>query len=253
MKKITFLLIAFVTANFTFAQIEYTDITDSNLVSVGPNWNPEGIDFNNDGTFEIETFDGIYLTLFDPTWTFESKIWAIGDINGGWDNVQAITIGTTIDASGNFESLGDGSMDQWGAGTTFPLNQDAHIAVKINLNGVIHYGWVRVLWNGIDFTYKDYAYNTTPNAAINAGQTTLAIEEYSNSMNVSYYPNPSRDVISIKTDQTIEEAHIIDILGKTTAIDVSNNKINISTVPSGVYFLHVRAKNNTAIKKIIKI
>jgi len=252
MRKITFLLFAFLSTNFTFAQIEYTDITDSNLVSVGPNWNPEGIDFNSDGILEIETFDGIYLTLFDPTWTFESKIWATGDINGGWDNVQAINANTTIDANGNFESLGDASMDQWGAGTTFPLNQDAYLAVKIDLNGTTHYGWVRVMWNGTSFIYKDYAYNTTPNAAINAGQTTLAIAEYTNSMKVSYYPNPTKDFISIKSDQTIEKAYLIDILGKTTELNTINNRVNISTVPNGVYFLHVKSAKNTAIKKIIK-
>jgi len=223
---------------------------DSTLEATGPLWADEGIDFDNDGTLEISTGDGIYLNLFDQTWTFESRIWSVGYANAGWDHVQAIT---AIDANGNFESFGDGSMDNWGAGTVFPLNQDAYIAVEINLSGIIHYGWVRVMWNGTEFIYKDYAYNSTPGEAINAGQTTLAIAEYTNTMKVSYYPNPTKDYISIKTDHVIEEAHLINILGKITALNVSNNKINISSAPSGVYFLHVRAEKNNTIKKIIKL
>jgi len=253
MKKITFLLLTFLITNYSFAQISYTDIADTSLEATGPNWDPEGIDFNNDGTLDIDTFDGVNFTLFDPTFTFESRIWATGDINGGWDEAQPIAANTTIDVSGNYQSFGDASMNQWGAGTIFPLNQDAYLAFEINLSGITHYAWVRVMWNGANFIYKDYAYNTTPNAAINAGQTTLAIEEYSNTINVSYYPNPSRDVISIKTNQTIEEAYLIDILGKTTVLNINNNSVNISVVPNGVYFLYVKSAKNTAIKKIIKI
>lgn len=254
MKKITLLLLMLLTINCSFAQINYTNIPDTTLIPTQMWDPPQGIDFDNDGTLEITTFDGVMLELFDPTFTFETcKIWANGTVASGWDDVASILPNTTIDSNGNFITSGDASMDRWGAGTLFPLNDDAYLAVKINWGGNTHYGWVRIMWNGTNFIYKDYAYNTTPNEAINAGQQVLAIEEYNNTMTVSYYPNPTRNFVSIKSEQTIEEAYLIDILGKTTPVNVFNNKINIAAFPSGVYFLHARAGKNTAIKKIIKL
>lgn len=254
-KKITLSVFTLLFSSIISAQISYTDIIpDTNLASVGPDWDPVGIDFDDDGTFEMETFDGLYFTLSlqDTPWTEYCKIWSVGDENDGWDKVQPITENSQIDVDGNYQSLGDASMADWFGDTTFPLNQDAYIAVQIYLNGNTHYGWVRVQWNGTEFIYKDYAYNTTPNEKINAGQQSLAITDYKNDLDVSYYPNPTKDIVQIISKKNIEEVHIIDLLGKTTELSISNNKVNISNLPKGIYFLHVRSNNKSAIKKIIK-
>lgn len=253
--KTTLLIVAFFANTILYAQISYTDIPDSTLEAVGPLWEDEGIDFDNDGTFEISTGDGVYLNLFDPTWTFETcQLWANGTPASGWDYVESITADTTIDSNGNFITLGDGSMDGWGVGTLFPLNQDAYIAVKIDWSGVIHYGWVRVMWNGTNFIYKDYAYNTTPNEAINAGQQVLSIQDFTNTMEVSYYPNPTQDYININSKNNIKSAFLINMVGKKSSLLLYNNKASIENFPSGTYFLYVESSDHKkAIKKIIKL
>ena len=57
--------------------------------------------------------------------------------------------------------------------------QDKFIGVQFKIGSNIHYGWARldVATNGNIWTLKDFAYNKTPDASINAGQTTsLGIE-----------------------------------------------------------------------------
>jgi len=168
--------------------------------------------------------------------------------------MKPLANGFTIDNTGSFEAFGDAYINPgWeNPGDEFPEG-NSYIGVTFKLGANKHYGWLRVNSASGVITLLDDAYNTTPNEAINAGQQVLAIEEYNNTMKASYYPNPTRDFVSIKSEQIIEEAYLIDILGKITPINVSSNKVNISTVPSGVYFLHNRAGKNTAIKKIVKL
>ncbi len=148
------------------AGVVYTDIDPDNSFTTGG-----GFDFNGDATAEITTNNGVYLTVG------VHNIWANGNASSGWDVPKPLQANTTIDAGGNFIGAGDASMNAWGAGTPFPQNQDAYMGIKIVLSGNTMYGWVRVFWNGTDFVYKDYAYETTPGAAINAGDSgTQALE-----------------------------------------------------------------------------
>ena len=53
---------------------------------------------------------------------------------------------------------------------TFQEVGDKYIGDKINLNGNIHYGWIRVSFDeNKTLTIKDYAYQSLPNTAILAG------------------------------------------------------------------------------------
>jgi len=251
MKKITFLLFTFLSTSTLFGNIIHRDIADFTFTADSN----IDIDFNNDGTpeFNIGESWGSIGVFFDST-IINFIGYGSFDSGYGWDIMKPLTNGFTIDNTGSFEAFGDAYINPgWeNPGDEFPEG-NSYIGVTFKLGANRHYGWLRVNSSAGVITLLDYAYNDVPNEALNAGQTTLAIDEYANNMKVSYYPNPTRDFISIKTDQTIEEAHLIDILGKNTVLNIINNRVNISSVPNGVYFLHVKSDKSTAIKKIIKI
>ncbi|PHS10552.1 MAG: hypothetical protein COA88_02065 [Kordia sp.] len=251
MKKITFLLIALATLNSAISQIIHRDIADFTFTT---NANID-IDFNNDGTpeFNIEEGWGSISVFFDA-----NNINFIGygsfDSGYGWDIIKPLTNGYTIDNTGSFEAFGDAYINPgWkNPGDEFPEG-NSYIGTTFKLGANTHYGWLRVNSASGTITLLDYAYNTTPDAAINAGEQALAIQDYANNIKVSYFPNPTTGIISIKSELIIEEAHLIDVLGKTTLLNIFNNKVDISTFSNGIYFLHVRSNKNTAIKKIIKL
>jgi hypothetical protein len=74
----------------------------------------------------------------------------------------------------------------WGSSTPEPLVGesaapnfqnlgDRYIGCKFKLGLNTHYGWVRVNFSSLTLVIKDYAYESTPNQPINAGQTTSTI------------------------------------------------------------------------------
>lgn len=85
----------------------------------------------------------------------------------------------------------------------------------------------------------------------------LSVEENQLEKAISIFPNPTKDLITIdvKSDTIkIEEIIILDYQGKQILkMEVNFNKIIISKLAKGVYFLKLKSENNLSItKKIIK-
>lgn len=226
--------------NLLSAEIIYTDINpDASTIS--------GFDFNQDGTNEFN-WDKDFFT-FEYSWSEGgTNIWASGTSSSGWDVPQALDSNTSIGNSGNFIGYGDASMDAWGAGTSFPINQDKYIGVRIEIDGQIHYGWICVNWNGSAFIFKDYAYESTPNTAIPAGAKPGSSEPSNiNNINASkgfsIYPNPASNEINLvyEGQNTVQSISLYDINGRLVAQDIwkqeTVQKLDISTLQAGTYFV----------------
>jgi len=158
------------------ASIVYVDINPDNTFTSGGN-----IDFNNDGTVELSTTDGVYFGT--PVFYFLPN----GDATAEWDVPKPLPLNDTIGVSSNwYQYASDCSMNNWGQGTYFPLNQDAFMGIKFTISGNTHYGWVRIMWNGTNFIYKDYAYENVPNALILAGDKKVVVGEGSYDISMDY-------------------------------------------------------------------
>ena len=74
-----------------------------------------------------------------------------------------------------------------------------------------------------------------------------------NQFNLQVYPNPAHDQITIKANELIEEATIVDALGNK----ILNDKINSVeylrnlNVQAGLYFLEIKTKNRKVIYQLI--
>ncbi|MBP6516917.1 MAG: T9SS type A sorting domain-containing protein, partial [Chitinophagales bacterium] len=67
---------------------------------------------------------------------------------------------------------------------------------------------------------------------------------------IELYPNPSSNVITLKSDKVISSVTIVDQLGRTVLVKTaegSNAQITINKLNAGVYFAKVTFANQTNI------
>ena len=166
-KNILLLILMVLMGTVAWANIVYTDITPDNNYSSGGSF-----DFDNDGTNEMNTIDGKYIGLSD------CRVWTMGASSPNDIIPKPLSLNTVIGTAGYFSSNTYASMDNWGSGTSFPLNVDAYLAFRFTVSGNDYYGWMRVMYDGTHFVYKDYAYEDIPNTLILAGDTGSSVGTY---------------------------------------------------------------------------
>ena len=99
-----------------------------------------------------------------------------------------------------------------------------------------------------------YAFNSSDNKVVIIKDTSLGLTEFDYENQLSIYPNPTVDYISIKNGQNIEKILVYDINSKL--VSEFNNKsenLYLGNLTSGSYFIKILDKNNRTInKKLLK-
>ena len=83
-------------------------------------------------------------------------------------------------------------------------------------------------------------------SVIIGGGIATAIEDLQEILLV--YPNPVRDVLTIKGNYT--SVNILDVFGKSVLITDAQNTIDVSNLSNGFYFVNIKAENTITVKKI---
>ncbi len=85
--------------------------------------------------------------------------------------------------------------------------------------------------------------------------TNLGISTFSNS-NIKIYPNPVNDLLNIenRSNEVLEKIIITDCLGKKV-IELTQNleQLNVSMLPSGLYFIQCFSQTNKYLSKFVKL
>lgn len=82
--------------------------------------------------------------------------------------------------------------------------------------------------------------------------TTLDVKDIK-TIDVSIYPNPTSDFVTIKSKVDVLSIALFSVDGKKLFENYKENRIDLSAYPTGVYFLSIALKDGTAFKhKIIK-
>lgn len=114
---------------------------------------------------------------------------------------------------------------------------DFHINVAYNSHAYIaHY---------IDTAFMaPYVYSEPPTEQVDETEQPIC----------QIYPNPTSDNLFINViDEQISNVYIISSLGKRMEIKVFGNRVSLSDVPSGIYYLQIITNRNIYKQKIIKI
>ncbi|WP_312900980.1 T9SS type A sorting domain-containing protein [Chryseobacterium taichungense] len=84
-----------------------------------------------------------------------------------------------------------------------------------------------------------------------SGLATSDIRLTANSAEV--YPNPTKGIVSIKSDSSIEAVKVINSVGQNINVPFSQNQIDMHGIPNGMYIIELKMKNGQSVtKKIIK-
>ena len=106
---------------------------------------------------------------------------------------------------------------------------------------------------------ETYTFNYEENDA-NINRFTLRFEKTALSVNeniennINIYPNPANDIIYVQSNSVKSTYQISNISGKTVLSGKfdNNQKIDVSELSKGVYFISVNTKDNKIVKKIVK-
>jgi hypothetical protein len=247
-------------------QIVYTDITDASSTIAPPNVDEfVAIDFNNDGT---EEYNFRWDVFNDEMWFLHITFGDDNEINRKEGSTSMETYVEPMNVNDAISTTGDwgNSFPEPFIGDSFDNNfkglGDRYIGTKFSLNGSIHYGWILVSFdNNSLFTVKSYAYESTADTSINAGDTgnTAGVDNFAEDL-IKIYPNPARNTLTLQglEDLTIKSVTVNDLNGRRmTEINPVDNTlqetIDISTLQSGIYILNIADNNNRVIsKKLIK-
>jgi hypothetical protein len=149
---------------------------------------------------------------------------------------------TTLSASGGNE--GSGCTYQWGTGNC-GNNQisGSSFSIIVSPTSTTTY-WVRRIGTST-------CSNTTDCASVTV-TVTVGIDEVTTD-EIVIYPNPTQSEIFIKSELRIEKVEIYSIVGALLQIERNvSEKISISTLPYGVYFIKVFTEKGIVTSKIVK-
>ncbi len=238
-------------------QIIYTDI-DPDYASVDVNI---GLDLNNDTVFDFVIADTANPAIGFAAYQSASGNGFLGSQPGPYIYPFALDAGDTISSgqtswfdgvSGtmNFNSCYNGVGSSNWCGVT-----DKYLGLRFTVGTDQFYGWARLDVNqaGDQFILKEYAYNSTPGEAINAGQQALGIDENQFS-NVRISALNKAITISNLTNNA--EYVLFDLSGKTVMNGEAKNNnhvIEANSIATGVYILQLKDINTDAVirKKVI--
>ena len=158
------------------SQVVYTDVNPDYSGSLGSSY---AIDFDNDGTDDITfvnyaSYFSFYALYANPTGTNE----ILGSISGGFTYPFALNSGDTISSGAGsfFDNSYINSMNWWGSDGNWIGVTDKYLGVKFDISGQTHFGWIRLdVSANSTFIVKDYAYESTPNTLILAGDQVGAL------------------------------------------------------------------------------
>ncbi|MBA5246253.1 choice-of-anchor J domain-containing protein [Marnyiella aurantia] len=66
------------------------------------------------------------------------------------------------------------------------------------------------------------------------------------------YPNPTSDILNIKTDSKINAVSVVDMTGRKINVKLEGDKVNVSALPVGTYLINVETKDGISTEKFIK-
>lgn len=85
---------------------------------------------------------------------------------------------------------------------------------------------------------------------------TLSISDVNNLVeinnNVALYPNPTSEILHIKTDSKINAVSVVDMTGRKLNVKLEGDQVDVRELPAGNYFINVETKNGISTEKFIK-
>ena len=211
---------------------------------------PPVANYTNDGTFAPGGSPGILAVLGD----FKSSPSSVLDVDlfglvpGTGHDVLAITGNGIFDGKVNVNmNFAANVNDKFVVATTSGTISKCTLASTAS-----------ALYDG-----KLYAFNVKCNnnkeVVLTLANVTLGLEDYELANNIALFPNPVRNILTIKNERQMEllSADVIDVTGKTiNTINLQQmgvtKEVSMENCTSGMYFLKIKGLNGSVTKRVVK-
>ncbi|MBT8260841.1 MAG: T9SS type A sorting domain-containing protein, partial [Bacteroidia bacterium] len=131
-------------------------------------------------------------------------------------------------------------------GIFVPTTDGEWVTKNINLSAYDGMGNVQIVIVNVG-NYSQALY--IDNINVNDGNLSLNDNELLDDLIV--YPNPTSDILNIKSSVQLEKLELFNILGEKIIITEQTSVLDLKSVSSGVYLLKVHSKYGYTIKRII--
>jgi len=173
------------------------------------------------------------------------------------NSLGAFNSGTQVLLAGDF---------MWQFGTSFPYGTsftqaagdwagatDKYMGIRFTGGGNVHFGWMRmdVDATATTVTIKDWAFNSVPDGAINAGQM-VGVAENAGELALIRYNNNRLDINVVKG--TAGNLAIVNMEGKvvyTKGISNSMESVDLSNLSAGLYIVNAEFTEGGVQHKIV--
>lgn len=114
------------------------------------------------------------------------------------------------------------------------------------------------------FAFRYFVTNGGPNGAnsdiigvdtFSVNRPVAAVSDALSSKGTVLYPNPVKDVVTIKSANSFATVKVFDAAGKVVtskSVDTATNSVNLSELPKGVYYMELQNKSGKENVKFIK-
>ncbi|OCA78348.1 hypothetical protein BBH99_08655 [Chryseobacterium contaminans] len=130
-------------------------------------------------------------------------------------------------------------------------NNDGYVAFKIKTKSTLNTGDT---FSNTAKIYFDYNAPVVTNTYITTISGSLATSEIKNDKNtISIYPNPVKDILSIKSPDEVTKVEIYDVAGRViNSMGAKGKTVNVSDLPKGNYLIKLFLKDKFSVQKFIK-
>lgn len=97
--------------------------------------------------------------------------------------------------------------------------------------------------------------NETSNGSVVVESVSTASVVDNNFANLSMYPNPASEKLTLRADVTIDNVQLFNVLGKNVmnvSINDNNTSIDVSSLSTGIYILKYSSDNKVGTMKFVK-
>ena len=161
---------------------------------------------------------------------------------------DALSLGDSV--TGYFNS-GNGVLGTFNNAGQFNGMGIKYLGIKIVSGGLNYMGWIKLTCSTANdmIVLISSGYNTSPNIGITAGQTSLTTKIQSNPLILAkeIYPNPTSGTIDISSFNLDNKCTYIihSLSGEKLINGNATQKINVSSLPNGIYILSIQYEDFT--------
>lgn len=265
--KYTAAAAALATASGASAQIIYTDV-DPDFMHPGGNVGV-GLDIDNDTNFDFAIYSidttltsgvRIRTTQVAPYGTAGNSV--AGETPSNYNYALALDAGNMIDNTLNW--IAATNTMAYNVDSANPYNEnwngvtDKYLGLQFNAGGNTYFGWARLDVDAIGdiWTLKDYAYNSTAAAGINAGDAGSNGLDGAELEQLVHFINQANNTVLVKVNGDLSNGNVT-VVG-TNGQTVSNGPVadgsfvvDMNGLASGVYMIHVSFDQGAMTKKMM--